>query len=622
MKRIIIAPLMASLLATGCSTNYRQQAGDLHKNATEDYEKAKAASKSEEPLIVLRGEQPLSFEKLSDEAQEAKQRAWLRRMQLTYVPKYPVSAFEILKVFRDHGINVTSSLPLDSYMYGGHGVRSVNGEIALQVLLGAMGLDYEVDDNSHVVEIIPMKSQTWSINIGNRTTSFNTATLDPSGNSTSSTTSSSSSSATAAPSSMTPSGYGIGAQQGSSGSSGSNAGSNGNTISSNDNFWGSLKTELAGRLSILVPANKAASSAPTPAAGGATQVPGFNSSMQRGMPGTAMGGAGMADAEGGSDLFVTQKVGRYQVNPETGAVTVQAPRWLMKGLARYLDDVQSMYNTQITFEGRIISVTSREDQSEGFDIAGLGKFAAGRYGAVLSNNILGGATISLPTAGSNIPSVTIGNSALPGSSSLFGISSPLDGLQIFNAYLTTQQNVETTDKPLVSTTSGTPVEFGQMTTSVRIKYDQEVSGGSATTSSIVATKNVEVPYQIGSVLRINPRYDVSSGIIRAQVSLQQKILQGSVDTVQVVTAGDKIQQIPGQIPLIKDQVNTGEAVLKDGDLIVLGGLSSYSNSDTSSGITGLKDIAALGGFFGKVSRSKTKTTTYFVLKVSITKRGG
>ncbi|WP_226034383.1 type II secretion system protein GspD [Aquitalea palustris] len=614
MKRILIAPLVASLLATGCATNYRQQGVDMHKTAQDDYEKALADSKSADPLVVHHGEAPLAFEKLADEVQEAKQRAWLRRMKLTYIPKGPVSAFEILKVFRDNGINVSSILPLDNYMYNGHGVRAVNGEVALQVILGSMGLDYDVDDSNQVVNVVPMKSRTWTINIGNRTTSFNTATLDSTGANTTTSTSGSSSAATTA--------TGATAQ---ASSTSSNNGSNGNTISSNDNFWDSLRTELSGRLSVLVPANKAVSTAPATAAGGANAVPGLVGGMPPGMMnGAAAGATGAAkgEPEGGNGLYVAQKVGRYTVNPETGAITVQAPQWLMKDLARYLNDVQAMYNTQITFEGRIISVSSREDQSEGFDIAGLGKFAAGRYGALLSNNILGGTTISFPTAGSNIPNISIGNSSLPGSGSLLGISSPLDGLQIFNAYLTTQQNVETTDKPLVSTTSGTPVEFGQMTTSIRIKYDQDVSGGSATTSSIVATKNVEVPYQTGSVLRINPRYDVANGIIRAQVSLQQKLVTGYIDTTQIVVAGDKIQQIPSRIPQIKDQVNTAEAVLKDGDLIVLGGLSSVGNDDTSSGVTGLKDIAGVGGLFGKVNRTKTKTMTYFVLKVSITKRGG
>ncbi|WP_207002650.1 type II secretion system protein GspD [Trinickia mobilis] len=636
MKKYALAPLIMSLVLSGCASDYRKDATDLQSKAQKELDDAKAEA-ARQALKVHTGDSPLEFEKLSAAQQEAKQREWLRSKRISYIPRNHVNAFEILKMLRDNGINVTSSLPLDTYTYSGLGVRNVDGETALKVLLATMGLDYEIDDEAQIVTVEPMKSQTWTINIGNRTTSYTSATIDMgssdgSGNSQSGSLGSTGSLGSSGTNNSSGGLYGATSGQGGNGANGSNSNgssSNGNTnsITSSDNFWTSLKTELRDRLSILLPAGSAVSSMPdtSAAAGlqGRTAVPGIGPQIAALRPaaiGGSSGGAGGEQPVGGNGLYTPQLVGRYSINPETGAITVQAPRWIMRDVSKYLNDVQAMYNTQITFEGKVVMVTTSDKETQGLDISSFASFAHGRYGAVTSNNILGGTTVSFPT-GSKIPTVTTGSTSLASAAgSLFGITSALDGLQIFNAYLQTQENAQTVQKPLVSTTSGTPVEFGRMTTRHYTVYEQNSSAGGVNGNASVATQNILVPYNLGTILRINPRYDVRTGIIRAQVSLVEAQLVGWDSSTQFITFGNNVQQIPQQTPIINRQVNTAEAVLKDGDLILLGGLSEDTSDDTGNGVTKLKDMPGLSAVFGSKNKTGTRTTMYFVLKVSIAKR--
>ena len=92
-----------------------------------------------------------------------------------------------------------------------------------------------------------------------------------------------------------------------------------------------------------------------------------------------------------------------------------------------------------------------------------------------------------------------------------------------------------------------------------------------------------------------------------------KKLVGWDNSNQVITAGERITQIPQRIPVINKQTNDAEVVLKDGDLILLGGLSQENIDDVGSGIPGLKDLPGLSAIFGNENNSGVKTSMYLSL---------
>ncbi|CAB3919481.1 putative outer membrane porin HofQ [Achromobacter xylosoxidans] len=616
IHRIFIAAAASSLLVA-CATNYDKEAREFHEGATKGLDDVKEQQRKQEE-IVRAGEVPLEFKRLSEAEQEAKQHAWLRAKKVTYVPKNAVSAMEILKVLRAHGINIATSLPLDNYLYSGLGVTQLDGETALKTLLLPMGLDYQLDNQAKVVEIIPMRSQTWTINIGNRTSSYSSATTDIDDEDGS------------------PTGAGMGgvgntgAANRRNSSDGDGGNKNMNTVTSTDNFWKSLSNELCSRLATLIPTaannNGVSLNAAPQIQGGSPIVPGINPGMAiGGRVGADAGGGGAAScggqSAGGNSLYTATRIGLPSMNPETGAITIQAPGWLMKQISPYMDSIQAKYNTQITFDVEVVEVTTSKRSTRGLDIASFARFAKGRYGAVVTNNILGGATISFPGGGSQIPSVNVPSTSLAATpTTLLGVSSAADGLQIFNAYMDTQENTRTIQKPTVSTTSGSPAEFDYRTTGHYTINSQQAAYGTNTGAAATATQNILVPYSTGMRLRINPRYDSTSGIVRAQVSMLLKKVVGWDSSNQVITAGEKVVQIPQRIPIINKQTNNAEVVLRDGDLILLGGLSQENTNDLGSGIPGLKDVPVLSAVFGNENNSGSKTSMYLVLRVGITKR--
>lgn len=394
-----------------------------------------------------------------------------------------------------------------------------------------------------------------------------------------------------------------------------------------DEFWTSLDKELKSRLTILMPSN------------GASYSPSFNPMMPQGLPNmspaAAMNGLDPVqtgampnsnpltlanlpppNGAGGSvaatnSMFTQVQVGTYSLNAETGAITIQAPHWILDSVGEYLDNVQKMYNASLTFEGELLMVSTDGTKTEGFDISSFGNFAKGRYGAVMSNNVLGGISLSFPDAASSIPSVLSGG-AVAGSGSLLGIISPLDGLQIFNAYLSQYGKVRTIQKPIIQTTSGVPSEFSRIKTLYYNNLQQTTSG--STTSAAVGTQNVKIPFDIGTVLAINPRLDIRNGLVRAQISLRQMVQTGSQQQVEYITMGDKSQQVISQIPTISKMNYAGEALLKDGDLIVLGGIVEDGDETGNEGITGLQDISSL---FGKRNQKTVRNTFYFALRLKV-----
>lgn len=601
---IAIATTAAAL--TGCATPFvdtdhtapRQKLNTLDGLFSSDNP---AATKPATPSnLTLETGTALSISRLTEKEQSARKRQWLSSIKVTILPaksrkgNITAPADAIFMEFRNNGINIASKLPLTDYVYTGAGVKAVDAETALTLFLGGMGLDYEIDDDTRTVHVVPMRSQTWRINISNRNTSY-----APEG--------SNSGNATAPAATPSPMMNGMGGgMPGMSPSSASTTSSpTGITWTAQDTFWRTIRDELDSRLTIMVP-NKG--TAPAPALAPANNAP-FTPSM-------GSMGAGSSQTNCQSQLYSCQQVGRATVNPDTGSITVQAPGYLLREISKYLDSVKAIYNTPLVFKGRIFTLTTSQDKSEGFDIQAFAKFASGRYGALVANNPLGGVSISFPQ-GSNIPNATVGNPGVIGSGSLIGVASPIDGLQIINSYLSGLNNMSQSLDVPINAVNGSPARFDSLETRYWFNYTSQLSGGNATSGAIASNNNTPVPYNVGFELSLFPNYDPTTRTVRTHLRLARNIVSGYDRTQQFITAGDKITPVDVAIPRLSKPTLETEAVLKEGDIILIGGLAADEASDSENGVTGLKDAPVLGGFFGKATRNKQKTTTYIALQVKV-----
>lgn len=558
-------------------------------------------------------------------ARKVSEHAWLRSTRVTIqTGKDPVPMSEILRALARQGVSITSELPLDRFQYSGFSLVDVDAESALRAISASVGLDYQADASRRMVTIKPMSSKTWYLNIGNRRSSFAAG-----GN-----TAANPSTTNAVAAAMSSGGAGgAGAATANNGGGGS-AGSGRTEVASSDDFWASLKTELDSRLRLMLPepAKAATTSAPPAMAPAALPpvvppVPGANAAAT---PAAGAAGAAAAPAllpavpaqaapSASSDGILnygSRQVGSFAVNPETGAVTVQAPHWVLQDLDLYFKRVQDMYNTDITFQGELLLLTSDSSKSEGLDISSFAKFANSRYGLAYQNNGLGGVTVSFPTQGSLIPTVAA-NAALSGP--LVGIQSLKDGLQVFNAYLTNLGKVTTLQRPVLTSTSGVPADFRRTVTRYFNTVSQQAASGGASGGAAVGTQNQLIAQDFGTILRVNPRIDISTGLIRAQIELVQTTQVGTQSVSQSLTSGTSVQQVSTALPVVSRIVYSGEALLKDGDLVVMGGQTEDSETSSRDGVTGLMD-SPVGGVFGKTSREASRNVFYFALRVSVNKR--
>jgi len=553
---------------------------------------------------------------------------WLKQIRVELRIENPTPLSAVIGKLSSQGINIVSDLPLDAYSYVGK-VNSTDGDAALRIVLGTVGLDYQTDDARKLVLIKPMAVRTWYLAIGNRKSSYISDGMQSSssGSSGSSSGGSNQSGQTSGTGSATGSNQmgnagagtntGSGSNPGQSGfssggSSGTGAtggsGTNSTGVMVSDDFWGSLAAELKTRLTILVPRSMAI--ARTNTQPGLPQLPGMANQPPRPNMDPLMGGGQM-----GGEMYVSRLMGSFSLNPDTGAVTVQAPHWILRDLDLYFKRTQEMYNTDITFEGEIVLVTSNRTDGEGLDVSAFARWASGKYGLAVSNNTLGGVTISVPSGGA--PSIVAGAQAVGGPLVGLAYQGANTALDVFNAYLSEVGKVSVIQRPLVTTSHGVPGSFSKKQTDYYNTVTQNAAAG-GTGSAATATVNTLVPVEFGTDLRINPRIDMATGLVRAQLTLKQVINSGTKTVPQIITIGNTSQTINSLVPLSATQKIEGEILLRDGDLIVVGGQTEDNLSTNENGLPG--QDGPMTGALGMKRASRGNQTYYFALRVVINKR--
>lgn len=556
--------------------------------------------KKDESRVVERDDVYMPAKKVK----AAKDGEWLKLHKVQLEIRQAVSLRAVVEMLSEQGVNVSSSMPLDSYSYVGK-INATDAKTALQAILSTVGLDYQTDDERRIVIIKPMSSRTWYLDIGNRRSSYS-GELNSSKGTTNT---------------FVSNGSGRKSFENSSPSLNSTDLQNktdearlggGTGVETEDNFWGSLENELKSRLNILIPQERKNFSGeivlPTPIAS---------------RPGSPLPQLNRGEPQKSSEFdqgYARRLIGTYSLNAETGAITVQAPHWILQDLDSYFKRVTEMYNTDISFSGEIVLVTSEKSDSEGFDVSGFTKWLTRNHTGVLAiaNNSLGGITMSVPNSGTSGPAIQgLGQSGAKGPVIGYSFTGEKNALDIFNAYLAELGKVSVVQRPVVTTTSGVPGVFSKKYTDYYNTVTQQAaSGGSG--SAVTATQNILVPVEMGTELIINPRIDVGTGLIRAQIRLNQIIQSGVKVLPQVITYGNNTSTVETSVPLLTKQNISGEVLLRDGDLIVVGGQTEKSLSTQEIGIPG--DVAPIGGVFGNKKGERGSQTYYFALKVSVNKR--
>lgn len=587
-KAALAASIVLSLVA--CTTGVGEFSESTNKHSKELEEWKKRMSEPRDQRVKIT-DMPVAGQRVA-----LQKHRWLKDKRISLAVSKTgdgVTAQTLAMMLKENGIEVMSSLPLDGYHYNGFGVRNVDGETALRMLFGPMGLDYDINDENQYVVITPNRAKTFYLKFGERKSTYESGSI--SGNvGTTDSGSSSSSSSSSGQASLIMNGVETGLDTGEG------------KINIDSDFWGNLEKELNALLTQCIPTASAVSVSSLPP----LPLEMGGSGMMGGMMPPSMPTASAAS----ESLCADQKIGNFALNATTGAVTVQAPHWILDSVGKYLDNVKKDNSVTLVYEGMLISVTTSREKSEGIDLAGFMSFANGELGMAVSNNALGGVTVS-PSG-----DITVGGS--PVADTILGIKK-LKGnpAQAFLAYLEANSEYSIKQKPRVAVTNGMPGEFGQYDTLYYTQISQNTTGGdSSAAGGVVATSNQLVPFKVGSLIRIVPYYDDETGYVRSPITFTQSVQTGTYETTQYITAGNTTTPVPSVIPLIRDSNYSGEVLMKDGDMLIIGGQVSESGESSGSGLPGYNAEGNwLSGLMGVKSHKDQVSTYYLALTLRVNK---
>lgn len=497
---------------------------------------------------------------------------WLKEVPFTMQvgDQGDLSLRQIMQAFSRSGVNITSSFDINGYYYTGTSIVDTDAKSALRVILGNMGLDYKVDEESKVVTISSMPRESYYLSLNNRSSSYSSGS----------------------------SGGLSSSEEGGSGDDEQELTELG--ITANNDFWDSLATELDSRCKVLVPTY---GDPVFP-----TQQSGVNyGSSDDALVGSLQGAGTGLVVRGEREDITEEPVCLTSLNRNTGTVTVHGPRWVQDDMGEYFKRLNKTLNTRITLDAKIILFATTAEESAGID---LSAFAGSLQdtGLAITNNVLGGITLTASGGMANI------SETASVASSFAGVR--IDGAQAFLGWLENKGSVSIENEPIITTVSGVPTTFKRTSPVVYFRYSQETTtneGGSAS----VSINSEEVTRTIGSILNVNPTFDMDRNVVRTQIAVDQRYLTGWAEDTSYLAAGNNIQAIPVRVPLIESIVLNGELLLRDGETIIVGGQKFTTADSQESGITNLRDNSFFGGLFGRANAKNEVLTYYTILTVQV-----
>lgn len=283
------------------------------------------------------------------------------------------------------------------------------------------------------------------------------------------------------------------------------------------------------------------------------------------------------------------------VNRLTGTILVTATRKNLLAVENYLDTIRAALNRQVLVEARIIEVQLDDGLKFGIDwsfLSNINNFGqiGGGFGQI------GSATLS-GTLNSAAPSFRIGAVTSGSKGTISGLLTALK----------TQGEVKTLSNPRINVMNGQTaiLSVGRNTNYIAKVTSTTTTGTTPVTTYTVDTANVLSGMMIGLAPHINSRGEISMTVT--------PIISDLVDLPEVpVGSGDNVTKI--KVPTVDLRELSTTVKVRDGEMIVIGGLISNKNKMNDEKIPFLGDIPWLGTLFSRKDYQDKRTELVVVLQ--------
>lgn len=293
-------------------------------------------------------------------------------------------------------------------------------------------------------------------------------------------------------------------------------------------------------------------------------------------------GEGEKPVQYGSTITQTQS-GFYSVDPALGLITVTAPKPLLEKIDIYIETLKEEMYKQITIEAKILEVTLENNSQKGIDWSGLLKDSAFNF-----NVDFGTGGQIYPDSGGFIDAISLGTKS-------FDLI--LDALE-------EQGTTKVLSNPRISVMNGQPavIYVGDNVTyisEVETTTDEGVVTTSATTAQVVSGLRLEVYATIMS------DDEIVMSIIPMISQLEEPIEYRQFGLNQV------------GLPFVRERTMNSIIRLKNGEMLIVGGLISSQEIDEGSNIMGLGKIPMFKYIFGNEAESVTRKELVILLRPRI-----
>jgi len=292
--------------------------------------------------------------------------------------------------------------------------------------------------------------------------------------------------------------------------------------------------------------------------------------------------------------------GFYIIDKPVGLITVTAPRPLVEKVEAYLTSLQKEIYKQISIEAKIIEVQLLDSSSIGVNwnqvLSGFkidGSVAFGDEGSIFHWD---------PTTGTT-------NSRV-----VSDVSINTADFTLFLNALKTQGNTKVLSNPKISVLNGQPamISVGRNVTYLK-EVSSEVTGtGADRTTNYTATPGTILS---GVGLGLTATILNNNEIILNLVPVTSELLEGTEEAVVVAGAGET--EVKMGLPIVNVREMSTTVRVKNGDMLVIGGLISDMNDDQANFAPVLGDIPLVKYLFGYEEKVKNKRELIILLKPRI-----
>lgn len=292
-----------------------------------------------------------------------------------------------------------------------------------------------------------------------------------------------------------------------------------------------------------------------------------------------------------------------QIDKLTGTVLVRARPRAIKKIARYIESLNKMFNKEILVDLQIVEFINTKELNHGINWNKL-------FRDVTLFNTHGPVTISQQFA----PTLTE------------GIQATFNGatFQMLLAALSKQGYTRVISSPRITTLNNQPalIKVGNDRILIYTKLESENTTTQNVSNSVSSVSIQKTPIvSEGLSLLVNPRYNAYSDTILLNItSILQKLDGTSAQNLDeqlsnmVIADPSNFQTHPVPINIQTKQLNA-IAKLKDGQILVLGGLSSTIDTNSRSMVPLLGRVPILRELFSHHKRSKLKSFLILLLRV-------